>query len=42
MTENLEWYQRLGYEETSWEIQDGYARVLLRKRLDRPSAPSPP
>lgn len=42
MTENLAWYRRLGYEETSREIQDGYARVFLRKRLDRPSAPSPP
>ncbi len=34
MTENLAWYQRLGYEATRRQIRDGYGRVFLRKRLD--------
>jgi ribosomal protein S18 acetylase RimI-like enzyme len=33
MTENLIFYQRLGFEEESRNEQDGYCRVFLRKRL---------
>lgn len=33
MTENLRFYPRLGYEETSRRVEDGYARVYFRKRV---------
>lgn len=33
MTENRDWYARLGYEETGREEQDGFDRVFFRKRL---------
>lgn len=33
MTENLRFYQKLGFEEEGRRIQDGYHRVFLRKRL---------
>jgi N-acetylglutamate synthase-like GNAT family acetyltransferase len=33
MTENLHFYQRLGFEEAGRGMQDGYRRVFLRKVL---------
>lgn len=33
MTENQALYRRLGYEETGRGVQQGYARVFMRKRL---------
>lgn len=33
MTENLQFYQRLGFEEEGRYAQGGYCRVLLRKSL---------
>jgi len=33
MTENLAFYGRLGFEEISRSVQDGYRRVFLRKIL---------
>jgi GNAT superfamily N-acetyltransferase len=33
MTENRDWYARLGYEETGREEQDGFDRVFFSKRL---------
>jgi ribosomal protein S18 acetylase RimI-like enzyme len=33
MTENLRFYQQLGFEEEGRQVQDGYRRVFLRKRL---------
>lgn len=34
MWENLEFYERLGYEETHRKPDEGYRRVFLRKRMD--------
>jgi ribosomal protein S18 acetylase RimI-like enzyme len=34
MTENIALYTRLGYEETHRGVQDGYARVFMRKAID--------
>lgn len=33
MSENLRFYQKLGFEEEGRWVQDGYRRVFLRKRL---------
>ena len=33
MTENIPFYQRLGYEEVDRRVEDGYARVFMRKTL---------
>ncbi|MGE5333727.1 MAG: GNAT family N-acetyltransferase [Nitrososphaerota archaeon] len=33
MTENLQFYRRLGFEEEGRSTQDGYRRVFLRRRL---------
>lgn len=33
MTENLHFYHKLGFEEESRQVQDGYHRVFLRKEL---------
>lgn len=33
MTENLNFYQRLGFEEEGRRTEDGYRRVFLRKTL---------
>jgi ribosomal protein S18 acetylase RimI-like enzyme len=33
MTENLRFYQQLGFVETDRYLQDGYRRVFLRKKL---------
>lgn len=33
MTENLHFYHKLGFEEESRQVQDGYHRVFLRKVL---------
>ena len=33
MTENLHFYQKLGFEEEGRRVEDGYHRVFLRKRL---------
>ena len=33
MTENLAYYRKLGYEEVERRIEDGYARVFMRKML---------
>ena len=33
MTENLHFYQMLGFEEEGRKVQDGYRRVFLRKAL---------
>ncbi len=33
MTENLRFYHKLGFEEESRRVQDGYHRVFLRKGL---------
>ncbi|MGE0613485.1 MAG: GNAT family N-acetyltransferase [Hyphomicrobiales bacterium] len=33
MTENLDWYPRLGFLETDRRIEDGYARVYFLKPL---------
>jgi hypothetical protein len=33
MTEDLQFYQRLGFEEEGRRVQDGYRRVFLRKIL---------
>ena len=35
MVENQAIYARLGYEETDRRVEDGFARVFLRKRLGR-------
>ena len=37
MTENLRFYHKLGFEEESRQVQDGYHRVFLRKGLRRTS-----
>jgi N-acetylglutamate synthase-like GNAT family acetyltransferase len=37
MTENLSYYPRRGYVETSRGVQDGYHRVFFAKRLDATS-----
>ena len=34
MTENLRFYHKLGFEEESRRVQDGYHRVFLRKGLE--------
>jgi len=34
MWENLAFYRRLGFEETHRELDGGYRRVFLRKRVD--------
>jgi ribosomal protein S18 acetylase RimI-like enzyme len=34
MTENLRFYHKLGFEEGSRRVQDGYHRVFLRKGLE--------
>lgn len=39
MTENVALYARLGFEETHRAEQAGYARVFMRKRLDRDGPP---
>jgi GNAT superfamily N-acetyltransferase len=36
MTENLTYYRRRGYRETSRHTQDGYARVFFSKQLPNP------
>lgn len=33
MTENLAYYRKLGYEEVERRVEDGYARVFMRKLL---------
>lgn len=33
MTENIPFYQQLGYEEVERRVEDGYARVFMRKML---------
>jgi ribosomal protein S18 acetylase RimI-like enzyme len=33
MTENLEFYPRLGYVETGRSVEDGFSRVYFRKEL---------
>jgi len=33
MTENLAFYRKLGYEEVERRVEDGYARVFMRKML---------
>lgn len=33
MTENLHFYHKLGFEEESRQVQDGFHRVFLRKEL---------
>ena len=33
MTETLRFYQKLGFEEEGWRVEDGYHRVFLRKGL---------
>ena len=33
MTENLDFYRRLGFIEEARRVEDGYARVFLRKQL---------
>ena len=33
MTENVEFYGRLGFAETHRATEDGYARVFMRKRI---------
>jgi ribosomal protein S18 acetylase RimI-like enzyme len=33
MTENLEFYPRLGYVETGRRVEDGFSRVYFRKEL---------
>ena len=33
MTENLAFYQKLGFEEDARHVEDGYHRVFLRKQL---------
>lgn len=33
MTENLRFYQKLGFEEEGRRVEDGYHRIFLRKRL---------
>lgn len=40
MTENVELYRHLGFEETHRAEQDGYRRVFMRKRID-PAATGP-
>lgn len=35
MTENLAFYGRLGFEETSTRFEEGYKQVFLRKTLAR-------
>lgn len=39
MTENVALYAALGFEETHRAEQAGYARVFMRKRLDRDGPP---
>lgn len=34
MTENLEYYRRLGFEETRRAVEGGFDRVYLTRRLD--------
>ena len=34
MTESLRFYHKLGFEEESRRVQDGYHRVFLRKGLE--------
>jgi len=34
MTENLLFYHKLGFEEVGRQVQDGYRRVFLRKRIN--------
>jgi ribosomal protein S18 acetylase RimI-like enzyme len=41
MTENLRFYQKLGYEETHRAREQGFDRVFLRKRLPRQIALEP-
>ncbi len=36
MTENIELYTRLGFEETGREHEAGYDRVFMRKRINFP------
>lgn len=33
MAENLVYYRKLGYEEVERRVEDGYARVFMRKTL---------
>ena len=33
MSENLRFYQKLGFEEEGRRVEDGYHRIFLRKRL---------
>ena len=35
MTENIDWYLRLGFTETKRQKVDGYERVYFKKRLKR-------
>jgi ribosomal protein S18 acetylase RimI-like enzyme len=35
MTENIAFYQRLGFEETDRRLDEGFQRVFMRKRLQR-------
>ncbi|HEY3063069.1 MAG TPA: GNAT family N-acetyltransferase [Chloroflexota bacterium] len=37
MTDNLAFYRRLEFEETDSRLDEGFARVFLRKRLDGPT-----
>jgi ribosomal protein S18 acetylase RimI-like enzyme len=33
MTANIAFYTRLGYDEVERRVEDGFARVFMRKRL---------
>ncbi len=33
MTENIEFYQKLGFEETERRVERGYRRVYMRKPM---------
>ncbi len=35
MVENFPFYAALGYEETERRVEDGYARVYFRRRIDK-------
>ena len=39
MTENIEWYRRLGFQETRRAVENGYNRVFFEKQV-REGAPS--
>lgn len=35
MTENIEWYRRLGFQETRRAVENGYSRIFFEKRVGR-------